>query len=93
MQGLQKKGTAEGVVWLTLISSAPGIRAISRPRRPRSWKTERGAASTDVLLDPKGKVGRAYGAQTTPHMFVIDKAGTLVYMGGIDDQPLRDRPT
>ena len=57
-----------------------------RRRRPRPWKAKVGAASTDVLLDPKGTVGRAYDARTTPHMYVIDRTGTLVYMGGIDDQ-------
>ena len=58
----------------------------------KQWKVKVGAASSDVLLDPKGTVGRAYGARTTPHMYVVDKAGTLVYMGAIDDRPGDDDP-
>jgi peroxiredoxin len=90
MQGLQKQATADGVVWLTLISSAPGFQGYLTGPQARQWKTKVGAASSDVLLDPKGTVGRTYGARATPHMFVIDKAGTLVYMGGIDDRPDAD---
>ena len=90
MQGLQKEAAKEGVVWLTLISSAPGFQGYLTGPQAKQWKTKVGAASSDVLLDPKGTVGRAYGARTTPHMYVVDKAGTLVYMGGIDDQPTPD---
>ena len=90
MQGLQKQATAEGVVWLSIISSAPGFPGYLTGPQAKQWKTKVGAASTDVLLDPKGTVGRAYGARATPHMFVIDRAGTLVYMGGIDDRPDAD---
>ncbi|HEX7948457.1 MAG TPA: thioredoxin family protein [Phenylobacterium sp.] len=90
MQGLQKEATKEGVVWLTLISSAPGFQGYLTGPQAKQWKAKVGAASSDVLLDPKGTVGRAYGARTTPHMYVVDKAGTLVYMGGIDDQPTPD---
>jgi hypothetical protein len=86
MQGLQKQATGEGVVWLTLISSAPGFQGYLTGPQAKQWKAKAGAASTDVLLDPKGTVGRAYGARTTPHMYVVDKTGTLVYMGGIDDK-------
>ena len=86
MQGLQKDATAEGVVWLTIISSAPGFQGYLTGPQARGWKTKVGAHSSDVLLDPKGTVGRAYAARTTPHMFVIDRTGKLVYMGGIDDQ-------
>jgi peroxiredoxin len=87
MQGLQRQATRDGVVWLTIISSAPGFQGYLTGPQARQWKTKVGAASTDVLLDPQGTVGRAYEARTTPHMFVIDRAGTLVYMGGIDDRP------
>ena len=90
MQGLQKQATADGVVWLTIISSAPGFQGYLTGPQARQWKTKVGAASSDVLLDPRGVVGRTYGARATPHMFVIDRAGTLVYMGGIDDQPTPD---
>ncbi|HEY8573946.1 thioredoxin family protein [Phenylobacterium sp.] len=87
MQSLQKQATAEGVVWLTIISSAPETQGYLTGPQAKAWKTKAGAASTTVLLDPTGKVGRAYDARTTPHMYVIDKAGKLVYMGGIDDKP------
>jgi peroxiredoxin len=90
MQRLQKKATAEGVEWLTIISSAPGFQGYLTGPQAKQWKAKVGAHSSDVLLDPEGIVGRAYGARATPHMFVIDKAGTLVYMGGIDDQPTAD---
>ena len=85
MQGLQKQAAADGVVWLTLISSAPGFQGHLTGPQAKQWKSKVGA-STDVLLDPKGTVGRAYEAKTTPHMYVVDKAGKLAYMGGIDDK-------
>ena len=87
MQGLQKKWTAQGVVWLTLISSAPGTQGNVSAAEANKLTAERGAAPSGVLFDPKGDVGRTYGAQTTPHMYVIKGDGTLVYMGGIDDKP------
>jgi hypothetical protein len=93
MQGLQKEATKEGVAWLTIVSSAPGMQGYLTPPLARTWKAKVGAASTDVLLDPEGKVGRAYGARATPHMYVIDGAGKLVYMGGIDDKPSPDPAT
>ena len=86
MQALQKKWTAQGVTWLTLISSEPGSQGYVQGAEANKLTADRGAAPTAVLLDPKGDVGRAYGAQTTPHMYVITGDGTLVYMGGIDDK-------
>ena len=93
MQGLQKEATKEGVVWLTIISSAPYTQGYLTEPQARAWKAKAGAASTDVLLDPDGKVGKAYGARTTQHMYVIDGTGKLVYMGGIDDKPSPDPAT
>jgi hypothetical protein len=90
MQGLQKQATADGVIWLTIISSAPGFQGYLTGPQAKRWKAKAGAASTGVLLDPKGTVGRAYDARTTPHMYIVDKAGKLVYMGGIDDRPFSD---
>ena len=90
MQGLQKSATDDGVVWLTLISSAPGQQGYLSGAEAKAWKTQAKASSAAVLLDPQGRVGRAYDAKTTPHMYVIDKAGTLAYMGGIDDKPTSD---
>lgn len=86
MQALQKKWTAQGVTWLTVISSEPGSQGYVQGPEANKLTADRGAAPTAVLLDPKGDVGRAYGAQTTPHMYVITGDGTLVYMGGIDDK-------
>jgi len=93
MQGLQKQATKEGVVWLTVISSAPRMQGYLTPPQAKAWKAKAGAASTAVLLDPTGVVGRAYDAKTTPHMYVVDKTGKLVYMGGIDDKPSPDPQT
>ena len=87
MQALQKKWTGQGVVWLSVISSAPGQPGYVSPQQANKLTADRGAAPTAVLFDPTGKVGHAYGARTTPHMYVINGEGTLVYKGGIDDQP------
>lgn len=90
MQKLQQDAAAGGVVWLSIISSAPGKQGFVDAAGANHLTSSRGAEPAAVLLDPKGDVGRAYEAQTTPHMFVIDKAGTLRYMGAIDDQPSTD---
>jgi peroxiredoxin len=91
MQKLQKTYTAEGVKWLSVISSAPGQQGYVDAARANALTQERGAAPTAVLLDPQGQLGRLYGAKTTPHMFVIDPKGTLIYAGGIDDRPSTDK--
>jgi peroxiredoxin len=90
MQSLQSAATKDGVAWLTIVSSAPGMQGYLTAATAKAWKAREKAAPTDVLLDPKGVVGRAYEAKTTPHMYVIDKTGKLVYMGGIDDRPSSD---
>lgn len=87
MQQLQKKWTARDVVWLSVISSAPGLQGHVTAEQANKLTIERGAAPSAVLLDPKGTVGRAYGARVTPHMYVITGDGMLVYAGGIDDKP------
>lgn len=87
MQKLQGQAAGDGVVWLTIISSAPGTQGYLTGAQAKAWKAREKAASASVLLDSKGTVGRAYDAKTTPHMYIVDKAGTLVYMGGIDDRP------
>jgi hypothetical protein len=84
MQGLQLLARKEGVVWLSIISSAPGKQGYVDGPGADALTRSRGAAPTAVLLDPAGKLGRLYAAKTTPHMFVIDKNGALQYMGGID---------
>lgn len=87
MQGVQKDLTAQGAVWLSIISSAPGKQGYVNGAQANQLTASRNAHPTAVLLDPEGKVGHAYEAQTSPHMFVIDKTGVLRYMGAIDDQP------
>jgi peroxiredoxin len=84
MQGIQALAQKNNVVWLTVISSAPGKQGYVNGPAADALTQSRGALPTAVLLDPSGKLGRLYGAKTTPHMFVIDKNGTLQYMGGID---------
>lgn len=87
MQALQREATADGIVWLTIISSAPGKQGHVSAAEADKLTASRGAAPTAVLFDPDGTIGKAYAARTTPHMYVIDESGTLVYMGGIDDRP------
>jgi peroxiredoxin len=87
MQTLQKKWTGQGIVWLTVISSARGEQGYVTPEQANKLTADRSASPSAVLLDPKGEIGRAYGAQVTPHMYIIKGDGTLAYMGGIDDKP------
>lgn len=87
MQTLQKKWTDKGIVWLSVISSTPGEQGYADPAKANRLTADRGASPSAVLLDPKGYVGRIYGAQVTPHMYVIKPDGVLAYMGGIDDKP------
>lgn len=87
MQKLQKETTKDGVVWLSVISSAPGRQGHVAPEAANELTTTRDAAPTAVILDEKGVIGKAYNARTTPHMFVINAKGALVYKGAIDDKP------
>lgn len=87
MQSLQRDAAKAGVVWLSIISSAPGEQGAVSPDVARQLTTSRDAAPAQVLFDPDGKVGRAYGARATPHMYVITPDGKLAYMGAIDDKP------
>jgi hypothetical protein len=93
MQTLQQEATAAGVVWLSVISSAPGKQGYVTGAEANQLTTSRSAHPTAVLLDPTGVVGREYEAQTTPHMFVVDKTGVLRYMGAIDDKPVASPAT
>lgn len=90
MQGLQKEARADGVVWLTVISSAPGQQGYKSGAEAKAWAASHGASPSDILLDPKGDLGRLYGAKTTPDMRVIDAKGELRYEGAIDDRPTAD---
>jgi peroxiredoxin len=84
MQNLQKQAKAAGVVWLSVISSAPGEQGQVDGAKADELTASRQASPSAVLLDPQGTIGRAYDARTTPHMYVIDAKGILRYAGGID---------
>ncbi|MET0659752.1 MAG: redoxin domain-containing protein [Steroidobacteraceae bacterium] len=81
---LQKEAVGQGIVWLQVLSSAPGQQGYADGPTALKLNSDRSAVPSDVLLDPEGKVGKLYGAQTTPHIFIIDAKGQLVYKGGID---------
>jgi peroxiredoxin len=87
MQGLQQAARNEGVVWLTIASSAPGKQGYFDAPAAKTWMEAKGAKPTALLLDGDNKVATLYKAKTTPHMFVIDKTGAVVYEGAIDDIP------
>lgn len=87
MQALQRETTADGAVWLQVLSSAPGQQGYFDAAGARANMEAANAAPTHILLDPQGAVGRAYGARTTPHMYIINGQGRLVYQGAIDDRP------
>jgi len=84
MQRLQETSVGQGVVWLSINSSAPGKQGNFPPERWRQILEERRSAANATLLDPEGKVGKLYGAQTTPHLFIVDPKGILIYQGAID---------
>jgi peroxiredoxin len=87
MQGTQKEATAKGVVWLTINSTSTDAGDYLKPGEMAAWMQQQKATATATLMDPDGKVGRAYGARTTPHLYVVDPAGKLVYAGAIDSKP------
>jgi peroxiredoxin len=84
MQALQKEMTGKGAVWLQVLSSAPGKQGFLTAEQAEALRAENGHASTAMLLDPAGDVGRLYDARATPHMYVIAPDGTLIYQGAID---------
>jgi peroxiredoxin len=87
MQGTQREAAAKGVVWLSVNSTAADARDFLKPAEMAAWMQQQKAVATATLMDADGKVGRAFGARTTPHMYVIDPAGKLVYAGAIDSIP------
>lgn len=87
MQSTQKAATAQGVVWLSVNSTHASHYDHKKPAEMAAWTQQQGAAPTATLMDGEGRIGRAYGARTTPHLVVIDANGILVYAGGIDDKP------
>jgi hypothetical protein len=87
MRALQRDATKDGVVWITLISSPKGQQGHVSPAEAAELTSSRNAAPSQIVLDETSKVARLYEAKTTPHMFVINPEGKLVFMGGIDDKP------
>ena len=87
MQKTQEIATQDGIVWLSINSSAPGKQGNMDGEEAKEMLEDNNARPTAYLLDPAGTVGRTYDARTTPHMYIIDADGTLVYAGGIDDKP------
>ncbi len=90
MEALQKEWTAKGVVWFTVISSAPGKQGYVTDAEENEYLQQMHADPTAVLMDPEGKLGRLYDAKTTPEMYIIDPEGKLIYEGAIDDRPTPD---
>jgi peroxiredoxin len=84
MQSLQKEFTAKGVVWMSVITGAKGKQGVVTGEKAQELTRSRGATPTAVLFDPTGDTGRAYGAKTTPHMYIVSAEGKLLYAGGID---------
>jgi len=91
MERLQREWTQKGVVWFTVISSAPGTQGYVTAEQENDYMRRMNAAPTAALLDPTGDLGHLYGAKTTPHMFIINPDGVLIYDGAIDDKPTPDQ--
>lgn len=90
MESLQQQWTAKGVVWLSILSDPPGAQGYVTPAQENDYLKTMHASPTAALLDPKGVIGHLYDARTTPHIFIIDPQGKLVYQGAIDNQPTPD---
>lgn len=90
MQATQKAATARGVVWLAVNSTAREQGDYLPPAQMAAWMAGQGAAAQATLMDEDGRIGRAYGARTTPHMYLIDPQGRLIYAGAIDNRPSAD---
>jgi peroxiredoxin len=86
MQKLQQEFTGKDVVWLTIDSSAPGLEGYLTAEQANAKMTEWKTKQTALVLDPDGKAGRSYGAKNTPHMFVINPEGKIIYEGAIDSK-------
>lgn len=90
MQNLQKEYVQRGVVWLTVNSSAKGKQGFTKPAEALKVAKTNGSAASAIILDSEGVIGKAYGAKTTPHMYIINPKGQVVYAGGIDDNDSAD---
>jgi peroxiredoxin len=91
MQKLQESAAAKGVIWLTVNSSAEGKQGFCSPEKMADCIQKEGIKSANVLLDSSGEVGKAYDAKVTPHMFIINKDGTLAYDGAVDSKSSTDK--
>jgi peroxiredoxin len=87
MQKLQTEAHDDGITWLTINSNSPSREGSLTPAQATQYIKEHGMRVTHYIVDPEGTIGRLYGAKSTPTMAVIDKDGTLVYLGAIDDKP------
>ena len=90
MQALQKDATGQGVIWLSVDSAAPGKQGHVTPEQANAFMQAQGGSPTAIVLDPGGTLGHRYGARTTPHLFLVDPKGLLIYNGAIDDTPSTD---
>jgi peroxiredoxin len=93
MQKLQKEWTKKGVIWLTINSSAQGKQGFVSNKEAEAQLKKDHSEPTAYVIDPEGKIGTLYSAQTTPHMFVINPEGNLIYNGAIDDHETTDKKT
>lgn len=87
MQATQKAATDQGVVWLAISTTARDHSDYKPPAELAAWMKGQKAAASATLMDSDGSIGRAYGARTTPHLYIVNPAGTLVYAGAIDSKP------
>ena len=90
MQRLQREWTSRGVIWLTVLSSAAGKQGYATGPEENAYLKQINGAPTAALLDPTGTLGHLYDAKTSPHMFIINPQGILIYNGAIDDRPTTD---
>jgi len=90
MPAIQQEATARGVVWLSINSTEKSAYDYLEPARLVAWQKQRKATPSAMLLDEEGTAGKAYGARTTPHMYIVDPQGRLIYAGGIDSIPSSD---
>ncbi len=87
MQAVQKTAADNGVIWVSIVSSAPGKQGFVSPEEAAAISDENESNATTKILDPLGEIGKAYDAKTTPHMFIINAEGNIAYKGAIDDNP------
>ena len=92
MQTMQEEYTGKGVMWLCIDSSSPKVKSYMSPDKVLAKANEYGSKCNAILTDPDGKIGMAYGAKTTPHIFIIDAKGTIIYQGAVNEGPTSADP-